>query len=402
MLFDSDTAGATLPFSLADLRAQLPAGETLTLRKAGSPTDLVSLRADEDDATRPSLLLSRLIGWLPVVDVESPLSESRTITTAMGDYELRVTGDTRSVDRNMGLVAARMSWFVAAMLVAILVTWLAIEARIIRRITLLTRRAAEVKRSVHESEGLTALDLHDLRGRDELGLLAAVLAELLQRINEDVKREQIRAQQEKDMLHAVGHEIRSPLQSLLALHAAPQDASLRYIRRMQQAVRLLYGAATPSERILSASLQVSTLDLDEFLRHVAENAVHAGIADVRYEGLSEALIVKADAYSLEDVITHVLNNAGRYRLPDTPILITLQKSATAAEVHIFNQGPQIPAALLDRVFEYGVTDGGETAAHTSRGQGLFVARTYMAKMGGTIEARNLHQGVEIVLSLTPG
>jgi len=34
-----------------------------------------------------------------------------------------------------------------------------------------------------------------------------------------------------------------------------------------------------------------------------------------------------------------------------------------------------------------------------RGQGLFVARTYMAKMGGTIEAQNLSEGVQIVLTL---
>ena len=383
-LFDSEEPGAVAPFALSDLREQLPAGETLTIRKAGG-ANLISLQADED-ASRPSLLMSRLIGWLPVQDA-GPLSETRVVSTAMGDYELRVTGDTRGIDRNMGGIAARLSWFVAAMLVAIILTWLAIEARIIRRITLLTKRAAEVKQNLH--------------GRDELGLLARVLAELLQRVNEDVKREQIRARQEKDMLHAVGHEILSPLQSLMALHSAPNDGSLRYIRRMQQAVRLLYGAATPSEAILSASLQVSTLDINEFLQHVAENAIHAGIADVRYEGSVGPLIVKADAYSLEDVITHVLTNADRYRLAGTSILIALRVNDSTAEVCVRNHGPRIPAELLDRVFEYGVTDGRDSS-HGNRGQGLFVARTYMAKMGGTIEVRNLFDGVEVVLTLARG
>jgi signal transduction histidine kinase len=392
-LFDSDERGAIPPFALADLREQLPAGETLAIRKVGGP-DLISLRADEDESTRPSLVMSRLIGWLPIQDADKPLVETRTLLTSMGDYELRVTGDTRSVDRNMGSIAARMSWFVAAMLVAILITWLAIEARIIRRITLLTRRAAEVKRSAQGGEGLPALNLQDLQGRDELGLLAGVLAELLQRVNEDVKREQIRATQEKDMLHAVGHEILSPLQSLLALHSSPSDASLRYIRRMQQAVRLLYGAATPSEALLSATLQVSTLDIDEFLRHVADNAGHAGIADVRYERITGPLVVKADAYSLEDVITHVLTNADRYRRAGTNIEISLREGASTAEVRIRNKGPNIPAALLDRVFEYGVTDGRDSGS-----QGLFVARTYMATMGGTIEVLNLPDGVEVVLTL---
>ena len=34
-----------------------------------------------------------------------------------------------------------------------------------------------------------------------------------------------------------------------------------------------------------------------------------------------------------------------------------------------------------------------------RGQGLFVAKTYMAKMGGTIAARNADDGVWFVLTL---
>jgi two-component system OmpR family sensor kinase len=40
---------------------------------------------------------------------------------------------------------------------------------------------------------------------------------------------------------------------------------------------------------------------------------------------------------------------------------------------------------------------GEKQGH--RGQGLYVARTYMAKMGGTVEALNVADGVEFVLTL---
>ncbi len=84
-------------------------------------------------------------------------------------------------------------------------TWLAIELRIIRRITELTRRAATVSKGVRASDSLAAVDLADLRGGDELGVLAGGLQDLLQRVNEDVRREQIRVAQEKDTWHAVGH-----------------------------------------------------------------------------------------------------------------------------------------------------------------------------------------------------
>jgi hypothetical protein len=49
---------------------------------------------------------------------------------------------------------------------------------------------------------------------------------------------------------------------------------------------------------------------------------------------------------------------------------------------IDNEGPAIPDALLERIFDYGVSDATPAEGAQRRGQGLFVARTYMAKMGG--------------------
>ena len=169
---------------------------------------------------------------------------------------------------------------------------------------------------------------------------------------------------------------------------------------MQQAVRLLYGSASPSEAIESATLTAGTLDLRAFLRHVADNAQHAGIGQVVFaDDDSVPLIVQADEYPLEDVITHVLTNAERYRLDGTPIRLTLTATATQAEVRIHNQGPPIAPELAERIFEYGVSDRADEGSPGQRGQGLFVARTYMAKMGGTITAHNAPDGVRFVLTL---
>ena len=260
----------------------------------------------------------------------------------------------------------------------------------------------------------TPLDIADLRSPDELGVLASCLAELLQRVNESMQRERLRAEQEKDQWMAVGHEIMSPLQSLIALHGAPDDASRRYILRMQQAIRVLYGSASPSEAFQSTTLQLATLELDGFLAAVAANAPHAGIEDVRYDGPAEPVVVRADEYPLEDVVTHVLQNAQRHRRAGTPITLRLRADETSATVELHNDGEPIPPDLIDKVFEYGVSgsdapvegaaspafDDPATSAPAApqRGQGLFVAKTYMAKMGGTIAAENVAGGVRVVLT----
>ena len=408
-LFDSDAEGATLPFSLADLRTLLASGESLSVRKLGAvqaPRELLKLAGAPGRDEPVSPWLARLIRQLPAdgdVD-DKPIDVRDTIATPLGRYELVLRGDVRSVNRGLATVATRLSWFVGAMLLAIGLTWLAIELRIIRRITLLTKRAAGASIGVRGADGLARIEhksFRDLRGSDELGVLAQGLQDLLQRVNDDVRREQIRAEQEKDMWHAVGHEIMSPLQSLMALHGAPDDASHRYVSRMQQAVRVLYGHASPSEALQSTTLQLAALDLNEFLANVARNAPYTGIEHVVFASPGRSVPVRAEEYALEDVVTHVLRNAERYRSAGSPIRIELDDAGADVRVHITNDGPPIPDALMAAIFEYGVSDPAAPGEPGHRGQGLFVAKTYMAKMGGTIVAANLAdgRGVRFTLSL---
>lgn len=408
LLLDSNASGATPPFALSDLQSLLLPGETLEIRQANAaanapPMALIQGEAKQEITAYPQLnrLVNRLIRRLPSNASDQPLNYQDTISTPMGDYQLRLHGDERSVDRALGAVATRIAWYVGAMLLAIALAQVVIELAIIRRIALLTRRANAVAQSVHELQQIGQFKLNDLRGSDELGILAGCLSDLLQRIDDDVRRAHIRAAQEKDMWHAVGHEIMSPLQSLLALHSSDSN-SHRYLLRMQQAIKVLYGSASPSEALQSSSLQLASLDLRQFLNLVAANAPSAGISQVEFHNDSQTpLMVRADEYSLEDVVTHVLTNAQHFRTPGTPIHMYLSHSDTQAQLTIHNQGPQIDPAFLEQIFEYGVSNPTAPSAlkNEHRGQGLFVARTYMAKMGGRIWAENTQDGARMVLSL---
>jgi signal transduction histidine kinase len=170
---------------------------------------------------------------------------------------------------------------------------------------------------------------------------------------------------------------------------------------MQQAVKVLYGSAPPSEALASADLHPQALDLVAFCREIAANAHYAGIAGVSFStALPEPLPVRAEAYALEDAVTHVLRNADRYRPEGTPIALTLEAGEPGVVLlRIHNQGPPIDTAMLETIFEYGVSDTAPQAAGERRGQGLFVARTYLAKMDGSIRAFNVPEGVVFEMSL---
>ncbi|SHH72759.1 HAMP domain-containing sensor histidine kinase [Massilia sp. CF038] len=400
-LLDSSAGSAVKPFALSDLRSALLPGETLRIRKLDGATQptLVELTGPVPEAHPSWQLLTSLIRQLPVDAYDVPLSATDIIAIPSGRYEVALNGDVRSVSKSLSVVASRLSWFVGAMLLALLLAWLVVEVGVISRVRALTRRADSVAKTVKGQGAADEFDVSDLRGEDELGVLASCLHDLLRRVREDVERETIRAEQERDMWHAVGHEIMSPLQALMAMHAAGDEQSKRYLARMQQAIRVLYGSASPSEAFQASVIQVGELDLSAFLEHVAVNAPFSGIDKVRFAGSAGQVVARADAYCLEDVVTHVLKNAARYRTEGSAILLTLDATQTGATITIFNRGPRVDEELIGKVFEYGVSDQPDSGAAGNRGQGLFVAKIYMAKMGGTISLSNQPDGVAVVLSL---
>ena len=98
-------------------------------------------------------------------------------------------------------------------------------------------------------------------------------------------------------------------------------------------------------------LQVTALEIYAFLGNVAGNAACVGIENVVFDGVSGPVMVRADDYSLEDVVTHVLRNADRYRVPGSAITLELQASETAATITIHNQGQHIAEDMLNKNFE---------------------------------------------------
>lgn len=400
-LFDSATAGAQPPLSLSRLAAALSPGETLQITRGGHVVALLQ-GAEATDAPGSPWLMT-LIQHLPAPATPRSLSARDSVTTPGGRFDVALTGDLQGLDRTLSASAARLAWPVGAMLAALALAWLIIEVGLIRRVAVLTRRAAALSHQMQQpgQAELGMLDVADLRGRDELGILAGVLSDLLQQARDSLRREQLRAEREHDQWHAVGHEIMSPLQSLMLLHGADDDPSRRYVQRMQQAVKVLYGQASPSEALAAATLAVGRLDLDAFLRQVAANAAYAGIASVAYTPAPEPAWVQADEYPLEDALTHVLSNADRHRVPGTAITLTLRQPGELAVVEVHNQGAQIDEAQLTRIFDYGVSTA-DAEDGQRRGQGLFVAKTYLAKMGGSISARNVADGVVFEIALRRG
>jgi hypothetical protein len=316
-LFDSNAPGATPPFSLTELSKTLLPGETCASQRRArkTPRSRSRARSRTSIAPRRGLRVSSAACRSTTRKDRSSRARSsprRSAATTSSSWRHRdrraqsfgrrdapVVVHGRDARRDRAGVAGDRDWPHTPHRGAH-------EARGGG----VVQREAPRGRQAHRR----ARRVSDLRGSDELGILAGGLSTLLQRVKDDVKREHIRAQQERDMWHAVGHEIMSPLQSLIVLHGSADDPSHRYVQRMQLPCARYTGRASPSEALEAATLEMNAIDLNEFLRQIRRECAFRGIEGVEYAPTSETRICARRRILTRRRDTHILRNADRYPL----------------------------------------------------------------------------------------
>jgi signal transduction histidine kinase len=400
---DSTSAKATaVPFGAPDIESFLAAGESLTIERQtkNGPLELISLsRAQPSDSKGiqsfgETVLKALNRAW---AGSDPGREERRSFGLRGADFEMVHRSSAPGLDPELLRTGASVTGYAVLMILVALFAWAAIEVLIMRRVMLLTRRTRSVSLAIRTDGNLKGFNFSELRGKDEIGVLATGLDDLLKRVADDHQRNVIRNQHETSQLRAISHEIRSPLQSLSAI-LQDSEVGSGYVRRMLKALAALYGSASPSDGIQSMEVDAERMDLAEYLRKATANAPHAGLENVVYKGPVSGIEIFADQSALETAVLHILQNADRYRPKGTFITVSLVCDDATACITIHNNGPHIPEELLERIFDYGVSEKPDASGEND-GQGLFVVATYLSKMGGTVTAKNLSDGVSFVIEI---
>jgi signal transduction histidine kinase len=271
------------------------------------------------------------------------------------------------------------------------------------RLRLATRRLA--------SGDLNVRVLPALRRRDDLGLLAADLDLMSERL-----RQLLEAKQQ--LLRDVSHELRSPLTRLqLALSLARRESAggeRHLIRAGLEADRL--------EQLLARTLKLvrleqpvgtmerALIDLAGLLRTIVSDvAIEADArgCDVIVE-LPEALPVHGDVELLRSAFENVIRNAVRHSPPGAAVTIEGRVSGLDGEevkVGVRDRGPGVPEKDLTLIFEpfYRVEAAREHRGDGGEGLGLAIAARAIALHEGRISAANAPGGGLLVsVSLRAG
>jgi signal transduction histidine kinase len=108
--------------------------------------------------------------------------------------------------------------------------------------------------------------------------------------------------------------------------------------------------------------------------------------------------VRGDARALTRVLRNLLDNAATAAAPDGRIRVTVEGTATEARVRVVDDGPGVPPAERERIFERFVRldpSGGRPGA----GLGLAIARGIARQHGGDLRCDSVERGASFTLLL---
>lgn len=238
------------------------------------------------------------------------------------------------------------------------------------------------------------------QGTTEASGLAAAFDAMLDRLERS-------AQVQRRLIEETSHELRTPLAVLitgadvLLRHPEPDlDLYREGLERSRNAAERLRDAV--GELLVDARGRARTIDrrptdLTALVREVfAEVAAFAASRAVRLDLHGEAAAeAPVDGPSVHRAVANLVHNAVKHAPEGTAVAVSVERSATGIEVTVADEGPGIPAAERDHVFERFWR--GDRAPGT--GLGLPIARQIAQAHGGEITLLETAQGCRFRLTL---
>ncbi len=232
-----------------------------------------------------------------------------------------------------------------------------------------------------------------VRSRDELGELAGAFNRLTARLE---REERMRS----EFIAMLSHEIRTPLTSIRESVELVADGTMGNVSPDQK--RFLNIARSESDRLaelLTRLMKVSSLEAgglrveprpedparlaSEALERIAPAAEAASVslaADIP-QGLPN---VAADAGHVGQVLMNLLGNAVKFSPPDTEIRLSVKEHEQGIAFIVADQGPGIPEAELEYVFQKYYRGGDARKSVDGAGLGLSISRNIAEAHNGSI------------------
>ncbi len=214
----------------------------------------------------------------------------------------------------------------------------------------------------------------------------------------DITEQQRLRRIQEALVAMLSHELRTPVSSIYtAAHLLGRNASQRTDEQRQGLIADIAAESERLRRLIEDLLVLTRLDGGDIeiepepvqLRHVLGRLIDA--ERTRWPDHQFVLAVDSDLPPLraevtyvEQVVDNLVSNAAKYSDSGTTIELAASRDRDAIEIHVRDQGPGVEPLDRDRLFE--IRFRSRTTAHRAPGAGigLFVCRTLVDAMAGSI------------------
>lgn len=276
---------------------------------------------------------------------------------------------------NFGTVFAELPpfWTSRFFLIIVVTTAIALAASVwaVRRATLPLTVLAGAAQRLGLDIGSPAVAE---RGPREVRTASRAFNEMQRRIQRSI-RERVQ------MLAAISHDLRTPItrMRLRAEFVEDEEQRAKMLADLDE-MEAMIAATLSFARDDPAREKPVALDLAALLQSLCADASDAG-ADVVYQG-SERLEVSGRPAALKRAFANLIDNAVTY---GRRARVTVASAAGAATVTVEDDGPGIPEAERERVFDpFYRLEGSRSRATGGVGLGLSIVRTAIRAHGGEI------------------
>jgi two-component system sensor histidine kinase KdpD len=237
-----------------------------------------------------------------------------------------------------------------------------------------------------------------------LDALADQAALAIERVNlvEDVESARLVAETDRlraALLTSISHDLRTPLASILGSATSlseTMDASTRLdlihnIRDEAERLNRFIGNLLDMTRLESGPLRLRTgaIELSDAIGSALRRASKI-LAEHRTQVVLQPNLpmLDLDEVLFEQVLFNLLDNASKYAPTGSLITIKAWQDGSNVVVQVLDEGPGIPVADQEHVFDKFYRVGGADRRRAGTGLGLAICRGFVEAMHGSIVATN--------------